>query len=421
MADEAVMDAAVETAIETTDTGADTGLDAGAEPLVPGGEPSIDPEPGAANADKPLIDGGKLSAEAKATLDKLKVENPSLARAIQRALFKEAEFGKLAPGGIQEIKALRETVEQLGGETGLQDMQREIAGFRGFDEQYTAGDPKAIDFMTSDAQGQEAFVKLMPMALQKFEQLHPEGFKGYMAQVMEQSMYASGIPLALERLGDFLADNPKAMEQWNKIAGFVKFVGDTSRKQVEAPKFQQAQPDNERAQLAQERASLERDKWKNETASASRPVFDREWARLAAGRKLSAEQTDTIKELFDLRFQKAIQNGHSEKLERYFTGKDKTGFMRYAATLDSTILPNALKEAFDRVLPTKPGPRPPGAPVVKNGAPARGTPIAQGFTQIAQRPATAEIDMRHSFNTPSNYQSGKAVLRDGRKVQWSRT
>ncbi len=419
MADEAVMDAAVDTAIEIPDTGADTGLDAGAEPLVPGSGTVAEPE--ATVAEKPLIDGGKLSAEAKATLDKLKVENPSLARAIQRALFKEAEFGKLAPGGIQEIKALRETVEQLGGETGLQDMQREIAGFRGFDEQYTAGDPKAIDFMTSDAQGREAFVKLMPVALQKFEQLHPEGFKGYMAQVMEQSMYASGIPLALERLGDFLADNPKAMEQWNKIAGFVKFVGDTSRKQVEAPKFQQAQPDNRAGELEQRESALMRNEWKNETAGEQRAVFQGEWDRLAAGRKLSDPQTAAVKELFESRLNKALNGKHSETLEKYFKAKDKSGFLRYASSISKTEVPKALREAFDAVMPGRPGPRPGVAPPVKNGGPARGTPIAAGFTQLAQRPATNEIDMRHSFNTPSNYQSGRAVLKDGRKVQWART
>ncbi len=422
MAEEAVMDAAVEAApgIETeqpvdpgstVDQGPDTTIDQQGD----GTQPAIEAPA------KPLIDGGKLSAEAKETLDKLKIENPALARAIQRALFKEAEIAKALPGGLKEVQALRDTVEQLGGEHGIADLQKEIAGFHGFDEQYTAGDPKALEFMTSDDAGKEAFLKLMPHALQKFEALHPEGFSQYMAQVIGGTLGQHGIPLALDRLADFIGDNPKAMEQWNKLAGFVKFVGDLGSKQVQAPKFQSAAPDNDRTKFEQERTQFEREKWKNETATQQRPAFDAEWNRLAAGRKLTTSQTQAIQELFESRFNKSINGQHAQTLQRYFDAKDKNGFLKYAAKLDSEVLPLALRAAFDAVMPGKPGPRPGAAPPPVNGKqPAKGMPIAQGFVQVAAQPKTAEIDYRNPFNNATNFQAGKAILVGGKRVQWAK-
>jgi hypothetical protein len=241
-----------------------------------------------------------------------------------------------------------------------------------------------------------------------------------MAQVIGGTMAQHGIPLALERLSDFIGDNPKAIEQFNKLVGFTRFINDLSAKQVAAPKFQQADPNNERTQFEQERSQFEREKWKNETSGEQKQVFDNEWSRLTAGRKLSEQQTAAIYELFSARFDKSVAK-HSETLDRYFGAKDKNGFLRFTSQLSKTDVPKALREAFDAIVPAKPGPRPSnGAAPVKNGAPAKGLPIAQGFTQIAKQPATQDIDYRNPFNNPKNFQDGRAVLKDGKKVAWQR-
>ena len=419
MADEAVMDAVVDTALDT-DTGAEPEVDTGAEPAAEGAEPAEPGAPPIESPSKPLIDGGKLSAEAKETLDKIKLENPGLARAIQRALFKEAEYARELPNGLKDVKALRETIETLGGEHGIQEIQAELNGWQQFDQQFTAGDPKAVEFMTSEPEGQAAFLKLIPSALQKYEELHPEGYSQYMAQVFAHTIGQSGIPLALERLSDFIGENPKAQEQWSKIAGFIKGIGDMSRKAVEAPKFGPTTPDTRGQDLDTREAQLTRNEWRSETAGEQRSVFQSEWTRLSAGRKLSEPQSAAVKELFESRLNRAIKGNHADTLERYFKAKDKAGFMRYAAQLNKVEVPKALREAFDAVVPGKPGPKA-VAPPAKNGAPpARGVPIAQGFVQVAKQPATMEIDYKNSFNTPANFQSGKAVLKGGKPVQWTR-
>jgi hypothetical protein len=419
MPEDAVMDAAVEAPLETSteveETGQqDTGLETPESQEVPQDGKISAPEP-------KLIDGGKLSADAKKHLDELKATNPGLAKSLQKALFKSAEIDRELPGGLKEVRELRQTIETLGGPSGVQEMQAEVNGFREFDQQYTQADPKAIEFMTSDPQGQEAFVKLMPAAFQKFEQLHPDGFSQYMAQVIGGTLGQHGIPLALERLADFIGDNPKAVEQWNKLAGFVKFIGDLSQKQVQAPKFGSGAPDtNGQQQFEQEKQAFEREKWKTATAGEQVQVYQSEWAKLAGTRQVSATQKAAIEELFESRLNRAIKNGHTEKLDRYFAAKDRDGFMRYASNLNKTEVPKALREAFDAVMPSRPGPKAGTAPAPKNGvAPKPGT-ASEGFMMIAKQPGSGEIDYNNQFNIPANFMSGKAILKGGKKVQWNR-
>jgi hypothetical protein len=39
---------------------------------------------------------------------------------------------------------------------------------------------------------------------------------------------------------------------------------------------------------------------------------------------------------------------------------------------------------------------------------------------IAKQPGSGEIDYNNQFNIPANFMSGKAILKGGKKVQWTR-
>jgi hypothetical protein len=421
MPDEAVMDAALDTDVQ--DTGLDTGAEAASEDTASQSPAENTVGDQATTAPKPLVDGGKLSQEAKETLAKIKAENPKLARDFERSLYKVAQFEKALPGGLKEVEQLRQTVETLGGPNGIQEIQAEVNGWHQFDEQYMAGDPKAVEFMTSEPEGQEAFLKLIPSAIQKYEQLHPEGYRNYMAQVFNATANQSDIPLTLMRLADLVGDNPRAMEQLQRLDGFFKFIKGEASKQVEAPKFQKEQQDDGRSQFEQEKSAFEREKWKAETAAEQQKIALDEWNRMLAGRKLTDAQKAHIAESFELKLNQAIEQKHKETLERYFTAKDRAGFLRYASQISKTEVPRIMRAVFDAVAPGKPAQRPTNGappPPVKNGAPARGVPIAQGFTQVAQRPDyKTQVDLRNPFNNAENMRKGLAILKDGKKVRWT--
>jgi hypothetical protein len=116
-----------------------------------------------------------------------------------------------------------------------------------------------------------------------------------------------------------------------------------------------------------------------------------------------------------------VQQKHKDTFDRYAAAKDGEGFKRYASQVSKTEIPRVLRGIFEAALPAKPGPRPAnGVAPAKNGIPAKGVPIAAGFTQIAKQPATLDIDYRNPFNNPKNFQDGRAILKDGKKVAWQR-
>ena len=92
-------------------TGADGGaeLDAGGEGAAAGTEGTegaeATPTESEGDASKPFlaVQNGKLTAAAQELYNKLKVENPKMARAVQRALFAEARLYKEIPGGFKEV------------------------------------------------------------------------------------------------------------------------------------------------------------------------------------------------------------------------------------------------------------------------------------------------------------------------------
>jgi hypothetical protein len=297
------MDAAVDTDVSTPDTGADV-VDVESTPDTPVAE-AEQPDPQISTPELKLIDGGKLSADAKKHLEELKTTNPPLAKALQRALYRGAEIDKVLPGGIKEVQQLRQTIETLGGEGGIQQIQAEKAGWDDFATKFASGKPEAIDWIVKNkdgslnADGAREFIAQVPNVLQKYEELHPEGFSNYMAQVIGGTMAQHGIPLALERLSDFIGDNPKAIEQFNKLVGFTRFINDLSAKQVAAPKFQQAAPDNRMGDLEQRETALMRKEWQAETRSEAQQIAKGELDRLMNGRKLTDAQTAHILETFE--------------------------------------------------------------------------------------------------------------------------
>ena len=410
MPDEAVLDSSVEGLEETGVESAEIQVET---PETPG----ISSETGKTPITEiPALQGGKYSPEVKGLLEKLKTDNPTLERQIRHALHAQSEWNKALPGGLKELNAMRDLVEQRGGPEGLQNLSQELDSFHDFDRMYTAGDPKALDFMTSEPEGQAAFLKLMPLALQKFESMDKGGYTGYMAGVFMSTMDAYRIPLVLERLQDFIGENPQAAAQLQKLNQFYKQMVDYSQSKSEF-KPPEAAPDNRGSELDQREARLTREEWRRETAMTQQQTFSGEWARLAAGRKLTDTQDAAIRELFESRISKAVAARHSEKLERYFQAKDKNGFIRYANEITRTEVPTALKAAFEAVMPGKPGPRVGTPPAPKAAAPLAG---GKNFVQVAKAPAVADINLSHPFNNAHNWQKGLVVLKDGRKVQFKR-
>jgi hypothetical protein len=423
MPEDAVVDAGLEPGLDTgggedttLDTGADAGADVSAIDASAGDEPGADPDAPAVEDGPAVLDGKKLAPAAAKLIQDVAKTQPKLAREIRRALFQADQISRELPEGFQTVARMRQTIEDLGGEQGLQTIRQELNGWSDFDKKFTAGDPSAIDFMTETAEGKTATLKLMPHVLQKFADLHPAGFAQYFAQVMESDMVAARVPLMLERLQDLVGENPRAVQELQRLQSYFQRIGQVAQSKVEHPKFEaERQPD---PQLNDREDNLRRQEWRVQAQPEQSAVFNSKWNEMAAGRKLTTQQSDAIKELYGSRMSRALAQ-YKPQLDRLFANKDQEGWKRLASKISRDEIPKALRAAFDAILPGKPGPRPASAvPQPRAGAPQQvRTP---GVAAIAKAPPSSEIDYTHPFNTQSNYLRGEAVLKSGKKVTWKR-
>jgi len=406
-------------AVDTPDTGApEAGEEPAAEtPAAPDAERPAAAAEGAASA---IVDGKRLSEAAKATLAEIKARDPRLAAQIKSALFEQDALRRAVPGGLKEVSELRTTLETLGGKEGIARLEAERAEWTALDEQYIRGDARFIESIATT--NPEAFQKLAPAAFQKFAELNPEGYAAYMGQVFVADLQQEGIPLALERLQDFISDNPRALEVWKKLAAYVNRVGTFASKSV-APAASKAKPEaadeRERA-IAEREATLTRTEWRAEADRERLGVYQPEWKRLTEGRKISDDQRAAIEELYVSRLAAALKRNpnFNSTIDRYFQAKDRAAYVRYMASIYKQEIPRALRSAIDSVLPAKPGPAKSAAPAqaaAPNAAP--GQP-ASGYTWAAAAPPKDQIDVTRT--TMDMIREGRAVLLGGKRVQWKK-
>jgi hypothetical protein len=391
------------------------------------GEPEAGEKPAAVAPFALVVDsksGRNLAPEVKATFDQIKTTNPALEKSLRAAVFQHDRLVAAAPGGVKEIEGLRQTIETLGGENGIEEITHEVEGWRQFDQQYMAGDPKALEFLMESPQTQDAFLKIAPMAFGKYAELHPDGYTYQVCSAVVMHMRDSEIPMHMTLLGRAIADNPQAMEAFNQIQGYMRWMQGVAGKSPEPPK--RAAADTRGADLDTRERTLTQKEWLTETAAATDGAVKTEFDKLAQGRTVTAGNKSAIKVLYERRMERLVAPGtpHHTKLQAYLAANDREGFRRYAAGIDRTEMPKALRAAFDEIMPGKTGPKPAanGASGTNGTSAAPGLPgkPSTGFTWTGKSPATDEIDYRSSFNTPANYMKGQAVLKDGRRVQWKR-
>lgn len=369
-----------------------------------------------------VVDNGRLHPLAKATLEEIGAKNPALSSAIKAALFAEDKYKHALPGGLKEVADLRGKIEQLGGDEGIQKVHNELDLWRDFDSKYTSADPEVLNFLTKNPEAQAAFLKIAPLAFEKFRESHPEGYNAYMSSVFDATIQEGGLPLLIEQLGWIGKDNPEILDVQHRLKAFVSGISQLARKSVAPPKIESKAPDTRGAELDQREQQLTRTEWKRESDSKHFALYNQQWKALIGDRKLSDTQQATIKELYGLKLAAIIKAKpeFNQNLNKYFTGKNKDGFMKLFESTYREAVPAALRKAMDQAGVGKPGPKPGQAsvPAAKVSVPA-GKPALNGnagFSQVPAKPNITDVDRIRT--TAEMYQKNQAILRNGSRVFW---
>ena len=405
----------VETSTETAEENSEVG--------EPGEQETEETEP---TKDEPAIAGTKLSAAAKATLDEIRAKNPKLAAELKSALFEREALKSVIPGGVNAVKELNTKLTELGGFEGIEQLKSDVGYWEQLDQRFTAGDPAFIDEISSASP--EAFVKLIPSALAKYQEVSPDGFSKYVAGIFENDMHQAGIFNALDRLSDFLpADQPRVKELWASITGYLTRIGQLASQQVkpvaakEAPK-QDDQFTAERQKFEKERDEFQRTQFVEATNPERLRVFNTAWVTATKNLKLSTEQAAAAKELYASRIGKLMSAvpDLQKTAEGYYKAGDKAGYVKYMTSLFEKNIPKAIETALASFgAHKKPGPKPGQQAPTKPGTT---TTTAQtqnnGFLPTSTRPSAQSIDW--TLTTQSMYLKGNVVLKGGKKVSFKR-
>jgi hypothetical protein len=215
-------------------------------------------------------------------------------------------------------------------------------------------------------------------------------------------------------------DSTKASEELSKIVGWFQALDATAKKPASAPqpKGPTAQDDPRFKELEQRDTERTRDDWRQETAKEQNTLYSAELNRLLAGRKVTDAQREDILLRVQTKLGLRIKE-HEKTLDKYFAVKDKDGFLKFSSSFSKKNIPELLREAVDRYVPSKPGPK---ATPPQNGrgpvVPPVNGKVEPGFIRVQQPLKANEIDWSNPFNTQQNIKSGRAIGLDGKKVTW---
>ncbi len=411
-----------DTGLEAVDTGVetvDTGIATEAQPENTSTEEAAPPAPIAEQTPPYRAvteDGKRLDEKARATIDEIKAKDPALAREIRNALFEADRFRRALPGGLKEVQELRQTIENYGGPEALEGMQAEFKGWTEFDKQYMAGDPKALEFMLDTPEAQAGFLKIAPVAFNKFEELNPEGYASYLCQRIIGDAVANKVPISMELAQHYLAagDATKAAEEFAKVVNWFRGLDATAQKPITPKEAPPPPPDSRIQELETQNLEQTRTIWMRDYAQEQNNLYNSELTRLLAGRNIPDAIRANILHAVSFKLEQRFKRDQAN-FDRYLKVRDQDGFQKYAKSFDSKNIPALLREAVDKFVAAKPGPK--AQPPAPNGTPVRPPTAkpADGFQFVQQMPTRDQIDWDSPF---TKIREGKAVTTDGKKVTW---
>lgn len=391
--------------------GADAGLDSGAGTGISPETQAGDVNGGGATdqlaADPNALDGdGRLIPQKYRELFKNDKD-------LRNLWFANANLKKEVPGGLNEVRQLKQFHAEVGGPEGVEALRQVGVELEQIDAQLEAGDPKLIERVASNP---ETFSKLMGSGLEQWAKSSPENYQHTMARVMLNTFNNSGATNILNQLQTAIAGKnfEQASQAWDKFADWFGGIEGIAAKQPEKKIDPERQKlDNDRQQFETERTKTFQTAVGNDVKSHYQAGFDKELSTEMKARgldlaKIKAEDPESYGILIR---NCDLQLGAELK-------KDQTFIKQYTALLKSMDQGKATafaKAKIDKVLTQvvqktyRAFNRLGGGPAAKAqpnpAAPPAGPQIVKG----ARPPAQDQIDWQRT--KPGQVLDGEAYLK----------
>lgn len=392
-------------------------------------------QPGAESTETEQAPGGGTETDTEAELSpdgrvipikyrELFKKDPQL-----KSLFFSERAYRTAFPTPSEATAARELIDRVGGEDGIASVEEQESERVRLNQQYTS---PSVEHKREFVRGllndnASAFKSMVPVAMDEYAKADPQGYSRTMARVMvntlSQSFNGVGMSRALNFVRQNLKTNPdQALRDLEAIASeFGRFEElATSRSGVDA----------EREQFEQDKQKWEREQQQKETQSANSEyqsgarnegttAIKRHLTQLLAGKPaMNAEDLKDTIEGIAQRIDKmaTADKDWLAKRDAILRRGDAVRAQRFVLAKLNQLLPEAAKQELRRLNAFA---KPVAGTPQNRQQPQPGrtvTPAGNGIVRLAKQPASSEINW--SRTASSEVMAGKAVLKDGRRVQW---
>lgn len=359
-------------------------------------------------------DGRRIPASIRSIKD----SNPEAYAAAKAALFESLAWKQVFPS-IQEARKVNDLVKSVGGAEGLTTLRTDATFFKEASTQFAKGDPAFIKDLW-DEDPIAAALHVTPM-LDHYRQSDPEGFNSTITRLWDKEFEAVGLGNGLSNLQEAIKTGNKeaalsilkSIGDWkDSISGIARRAEDPRVKSLLAERAKQH--DTKQQTEHQEFLKSYRTETINDVSTDAFKIFD----SFFKGQKIDPEdRKDLVTEAA------RIANAKVEADKDFVTQRDdhlKAGDAHSARQLTKARFAREFPDAIKRIArrykmvgaPAIPGQqtRTEQQPGQQNRTP--------GWTVVSSRPEPEEIDRSRTSN--DMIISGKAILRNGRKVDWSK-
>ena len=410
-----------------------------------------------------------LYKQAKAEIEKIRAENPKLAKTLQKALVQYDKDRRALPDGSEKAALVMRSLNELvyPGKSGqtvdqiVAGAKSELQGWRQFDAALSEGDPKVLDELAAAAP--EAFQKLIPEALARYATVNPEAYSTMIAQGIRNDMLAAEVPMQMQLLTMFISQLPKEAVQGDASSGilaqlraqlagpFVKLrdwftrVDEWAKKPIELKKIEPkgGGPSDRSGQggagsIEEREMNVRRGEWNQQSTGYGNTLISSETERLF-GAKLTDKQRARIvaKVADELDARLAAKKDYGEAMRGFLQGNNLDGYKRRLHSEYKKLIPGAVARAGDDLklkrVKTKAGSSS-SQQQQSQQRPQQQRPQARQQQQQQSQEKPFELIKSHPrtlglridlARTPSAWLNpanpiGKAIVMGGRRVKWKR-
>jgi hypothetical protein len=383
------------------------------------GEGGPTPEPGK-EGEQPQVtreDGRVIPQWMRA----LKESNPEAYQKAKADLFEMRDRRSVHPT-IQAAREEHDLVQSLGGKEGVTKLREDVGFFHKASEYFRKGDPEFVRDLWDPTDGDPIAAAMhVPIMLEEYRKHDLEGWKVTTAKQWMKEFNQVGYAAGLKSLQDAL--KAKDIDGATAILGsFINWyngLNDVANK-AEDPRVKALLAERTKARENESKSQQEtflkeyRTEAVNGVMDEAGKVFD----SFFRGRKLDPEdRTMLLQDAVKLaNAAVAADKDFMSQQQGHLDLGDKVSAVRITKARYAQALPDAVKKIARRygyvsgttgagTQPNKTGTTPPAA---KTEA---------GWIAVKERPSAESIN--RSVTTPDMIMSGRAILNDGKKVDWS--